>query len=432
MTTERVIRSYYAIAGTYTLAASIIWGVNTLFLLDAGLDIFEAFVANAAFTVGSVFFEIPTGVLADTRGRRASFLISVAILFLTTLGYVGVAQLGGGIVWFCIVSILVGLGFTFYSGAVDAWLVDALESTGHHGPLDGIFARGSMVTGGAMLIGSVTGGVLGTIDLALPYLMRAVILVVVFAIAWFTMHDLGFSPRTLTVRGIPGEMKKVAKDSLRHGFGVVPLRLLMAIAFVQMGFMMWAWYAWQPYFLELWGSSEAIWLAGVISAVMSLSMVAGNALVERLTRVSGRRTTILACAVAIQVVAAVFVGLAPSFWLAVLAFMVMIATVGVSGPVRAASMHQLIDAEHRASVTSLDAMAGNAGSILGQSGLGYLSRVRSIPESYVLGGIVSVLALPIVFWLRSLDDDSDFIAGEQANEPAGCAPKGAPSVGHLD
>jgi MFS family permease len=66
------------ISGLFTLAASVIWGVNTLFLLDAGLDIFE--VVNAAYTAGMVIFEIQTGVVADTSGRRRSFLLSVAIL----------------------------------------------------------------------------------------------------------------------------------------------------------------------------------------------------------------------------------------------------------------------------------------------------------------------------------------------------------------
>ena len=44
-----VVRTYLAISGLFTLAASVIWGVNTLFLLDAGLDIFEVFIANAAY-----------------------------------------------------------------------------------------------------------------------------------------------------------------------------------------------------------------------------------------------------------------------------------------------------------------------------------------------------------------------------------------------
>ena len=95
MNTNRVLATYFTVAGLYTLAAALIWGVNTLFLLDAGLDIFQVFVANAAFTAGSVLFEIPTGVFADSRGRRISFLLSVSILLLTTLAYVGVAELGG-------------------------------------------------------------------------------------------------------------------------------------------------------------------------------------------------------------------------------------------------------------------------------------------------------------------------------------------------
>ena len=53
-----------------TLAGSFIWGINTLFLLDAGLDNTQAFTVNAFFTVGEVLFEVPTGVVADTRGRR--------------------------------------------------------------------------------------------------------------------------------------------------------------------------------------------------------------------------------------------------------------------------------------------------------------------------------------------------------------------------
>ena len=45
-------------------------------------------------------FEIPTGVLADTRGRRASFLLSLAVLAVGTLGYVAAGKWGGGLLWF--------------------------------------------------------------------------------------------------------------------------------------------------------------------------------------------------------------------------------------------------------------------------------------------------------------------------------------------
>src|SRR6266508_851410 len=142
MTPASVVRAYLVISGLFTLSASVIWGVNTLFLLDAGLDIFEVFIANAAFTAGMVAFEIPTGVVADTSGRRRSFLLSAVTLLVGTLGYVAISAVGGGLVPFVAASVVLGLGFCFYSGAVEAWLVDALKATGYQGQLDRVFARG--------------------------------------------------------------------------------------------------------------------------------------------------------------------------------------------------------------------------------------------------------------------------------------------------
>src|SRR5439155_1355784 len=80
---------YYAITALFNLAMSLIWGIDTLFKLGAGLDIFHVMLTNAAFTLGSMVFEIPTGVVADTVGRRISLLLCLATLFVTTLLYVG-------------------------------------------------------------------------------------------------------------------------------------------------------------------------------------------------------------------------------------------------------------------------------------------------------------------------------------------------------
>ena len=107
--------------------------------------------------------------IADTLGRRVSFLLSVSVLGATTLMYVGLAQVEAGVVEFALVSVLMGLGFTFYSGAMEAWLVDALAATGYRGLLDRVFARGQQITGAAMLVGTVGGGLLGQIDLSIPY-----------------------------------------------------------------------------------------------------------------------------------------------------------------------------------------------------------------------------------------------------------------------
>src|SRR5437870_11916793 len=157
-TPASIQRTYLVLLLGNTLAASLIWGINTIFLLDAGLSNLEAFAANAFFTAGMVLFEVPTGVVADTAGRRVSYLLGTVTLAVSTLLYVLLWRIHAPFWQWAIVSVLIGLGFTFFSGAVEAWLVDALKATGFTGELEAVFGRGPVVTGGALLTGSVDGG----------------------------------------------------------------------------------------------------------------------------------------------------------------------------------------------------------------------------------------------------------------------------------
>src|SRR2546422_4922141 len=182
MDPKRVIRSYLVINALFTLSASLIWGINTLFLLHAGLSIFEVFVATAVFTAAMALFEVPTGVVGDTLGRGVSFLLSEATLAVGTLAYVGVAAINGGLLLFCLAGVILGLGYTFYSGAVEAWAVDALRATGYQDELDNLFARASIVASVAMITGTIIGGVLGQLNLSFPYLPRSAPILMAFAV----------------------------------------------------------------------------------------------------------------------------------------------------------------------------------------------------------------------------------------------------------
>ncbi len=140
---SRVIQCIYLVLLLlHTLAASFIWGINTLFLLDAGLSNAQAFAANAFFTAGLVLFEVPTGVIADTRGRRVSYLLGTVTLAVATLLYLWMWRVSAPFWAWAVTSAFLGLGFTFFSGAVEAWLVDALEHSGFDGRMESVFAKG--------------------------------------------------------------------------------------------------------------------------------------------------------------------------------------------------------------------------------------------------------------------------------------------------
>ena len=428
---RRILVGYFTLAGLYTLSAALIWGVNTLFLLDAGLSFLQVFIANAAFSAGMVLFEIPTGVVADTLGRRISFLLSVSVLGATTLMYVGLAQMGAGVVGFAVVSVLMGLGFTFYSGAMEAWLVDALAATGYRGLLDRVFARGQQITGAAMLVGTVGGGLLGQIDLSIPYLVRSGLLAAVFVVAYFVMHDVGFTPRRVTAAELPGEVARNARAGVEFGWRQRSLRLLMLAGAAQSAFLMWGFYASQPYMLELL-DSDAVWVAGLVAAGVALATIVGNQVVRFASHYCGRRTTLLLAAGAVETCAAITMGLTDSFWVALPALLLVMGATGVTGPVHSAYLHQVVPSSQRATVVSFDSMLSSAGGIGGQLGLGVLGEARSVGSAFVVGGAATAAALPLLGRLRRLGGPADMIENERAGVESPCAGSGIPAVSSVE
>jgi MFS family permease len=403
---DRILRTYYAITGLFNLAMSLIWGIDTLFKLGAGLNIQQVLLTNAAFTLGSMVFEIPTGVVADTVGRRVSLLLCLVTLFITTLLYVAIAWRGWGFWAFAWVSVFLGLGYTFYTGAVDAWMVDALKATGYTGSLDRVFARGQMFFGGGMLVGTIGGGLLGQIRLDLPYLARAAIVVPLFVLAWRNMPELGYTPRALELRRVPQEMRRIFGEGLRYGLTHPVVRPVMVASLVSMSFMIFGFYSWQRYFLDLLGR-DAVWVDGVISSLVGLSLIAGNVLVAPLSRVVRTRTGLLMVSAAAQAVLVVACGLLTNFFVVVALYLVYGVAIGVAMPVKQAYLNAHIPSDRRATIISLDSMFASTGGVIGQSGWGAVARARSIGTAWAWSGATLLLAIPLYWRARRRDPSQD-------------------------
>jgi MFS family permease len=395
MTAQRIIRTYLGIAASTTLAQSLIWGVNTLFLLSVGLDIFQVMLVNAAYTVTQVVFEVPTGVVADTLGRRASYLLAVGVIFVSTLLYMWFGLAGLGVGPFALASALLGLGYTFYTGAVDAWMVDALHSVDYPGRLEPIFARYGMVFGVFMLVGTTAGGFLGQVDLWIPYAVRAAVLIPAFLLGLLVMRDLGFKGRPLTVGSFGHETRRIATAGITYGLRDRVVRFIMFATLVQGVFFMYGFYSWQKYFLDLLGR-DLVWVTGVIAALVGLTQILGNALVGRITsRVSDRGLILMVCT-GVSTVAIVGAALVQQFWIAVPLYLVSAVAFGISMPVKQGWLNARIPSEQRATIISLDALFGDGGSTVGQVGLGWLSQTVSIPFAWLVGGLTQAIGVPLL------------------------------------
>jgi MFS family permease len=396
-TPAQVRRTYYVLGFGNTLAASLIWGVNTIFLLDAGLNNFQAFAANAFFTAGMVLFEVPTGVVADSWGRRASYLLGTVTLAVTTAIYVWLWFVDGPFWAWAVSSVLIGLGFTFFSGATEAWLVDALHATGYDGPLDAVFARAQVFGGVGMLLGAGGGGFLAQwLGLSAPYLLRAGVLVVMFVIAAALMRDLGFTPDR--GRGPVSEVKRIVGQSMRYGLNVRPVRWLMVAALFTGGITIYVGYALQPHLLKLWGDEKAYGVAGIAAALLAAAQIVGGLVTPRIRPWFRRRTDMLLTMGLLGSIAVLLMAVIPSFW-AALALIVVWGLVGAAAmPVRQAYLNGMIPSKQRATILSFDSLMSSTGGVVAQPALGRSADLWGYPASFALSALISVCALPFV-WL---------------------------------
>ena len=394
-----ILRTYVALTFLSTLAASFIWGINTLFLLDAGLSVTQAFAANAFFTAGQVLFEVPTGIVADMRGRRASYLLGAATLLVSTLLYHGMWWLRGPFWAWAVISMLLGLGFTFFSGATEAWLVDGLKATNYRGTLESAFAKGQIAQGAAMLGGTLAGGAIAqATNLGVPYILRSVALALTLLVAFAAMRDVGFTPRK---RGsLPREVRRILQSSLEYGFRNAPVRWLMLAAPFSAGVAIYAFYAMQPYLLDLYGNRESYATAGWAAALVAGAQIAGGYLVPHAPRLFRRRTTVLLAGCVTSVAALTLIGLVPSF-AAALALMGLWAFVfAATTPVTQAFINGLIPSEDRATVLSSYQLLGSAGGVVFQPALGRVADAWGYASAYLVGAGVQLLGLPFIVLAR--------------------------------
>ncbi len=414
---SRIVRTYISLTLLSTFASSFIWGINTLFLLDAGLTIAQAFIANAFFTAGEVLFEIPTGVVADTRGRRTSFLLGTVTLFVTTLLYLLLWQMKGPFWAWAMVSMLLGLGFTFFSGATEAWLVDGLKAAGYEGELDPVFGKGSIANGAAMLTGTIAGGLVAQYtNLGVPYMMRVVALGATFLIAFFLMHDEGFKAKSRS--GFINEVKDVVSESIEFGLRNRPIRWMMLSAVFNGGVGIFGFYAMQPYLLQLYGNPESYAIAGMSASIVAGAMIVGGFLVPYTAKLFKRRTSVLIAGAVVSTLALLLIAVAGNFWIVLgllAAWSLMFSTVG---PVRQAYINGIVPSGQRATILSTDNMMTSTGGVIAQPALGKIAEVWGYPMSYLGSACFELLSLPFLFLAKREKATSDPIRGEDEKENA--------------
>jgi MFS family permease len=294
---------------------------------------------------------------------------------------------------------LLGLGFTFFSGALEAWIVDALEFAGYDGDLDVVLGRGQMVAGVAMLAGSVGGGAIAQVTtLGVPFLLRVGVLVLMFVIAFVTMKDLGFEPDD--AKHPIRHMRTVLRASIEHGLANRPVRWMMLAAPFASGAGIYAFYAVQPHLLELYGDPSAYSIAGLAAALVAGTQILGGWAAPKLRSRFALRTTALVITASVSAASLVLLGLTAALPVALVLIGIWGLMFAADEPIRQAYINDMIPSKQRATVLSFDSLLGSSGGVVLQPALGRAADIHGYPLSFLLSGMFAAVAVPFVIASR--------------------------------
>jgi MFS family permease len=388
------VRVYLLLELALSAAFAISFTVSAVYFVQTvGMNPLELVLVGTAMEAAVFLFEIPTGVAADTFGRRRSLLTGWLVMGagLVLAGSVPAvwAVLAGWAVW--------GLGWTFTSGAYEAWITDEVGPD-RVGP---VFARGSRAGDAGALLGiAISVAVAATASTATAVVAGGVAVALVGIAGFVAMPETGWQRRPAGERPTLAELRRTAGDGARLVRAQPLLLLILAITFFA-GMSTEAFdRLWQAHLLELGlpaiGSLDPIYWFGIIeAATLAIGIVAASVLVRRLRSVTraGLARALLAVS-AVQMAAAVLFGLAGAFAVAVAGLLLYRLTRSVVQPVYSTWLNRSIpDSSVRATVLSITSQADAIGQTAGGPALGAVGTVFSIRAALVAGAAVLAPAL---------------------------------------
>lgn len=383
-----------------SLFFSLIFTVSQLYYVTiAELSPLQLVLVGTILEATVFLFEIPTGVLADVKSRRLSVIIGYALM---GVGFVveGSFPFFGPI---AVAQVLWGFGYTFTSGATQAWIADELgeERAGQ------AYLRGAQAARAGALVAIPFSVALGTLNLRLPIVLGGILMILLAAFLVLAMTEEGFTPTPPGERSTWGLTIKTVRDA-RYLVRRQPTLLVLLIISLFYGLYSEGFdRLWTPHLLQSfqmpWQASvqPVVWF-GLIQAVLLLISLAATEVVRR--HVDTQRpfplARMLMLDAALIVLTLVGFGLARTFWFALALYWLLGALRNVADPLHTAWLNLNIDdPQVRATLFSVSGQANAIGQIAGGPGVGAIGntsiRAALVTSALLLSPVPPLYALAI-------------------------------------
>ena len=361
------------------LATSFIWGLLfwlmvTVFMVYqvevVRLDPLQLVLVGTALEVSAFIFEVPTGIVADTYSRRLSVVVGY---FITGLGFL-LMGLVPTFLALVAASFLWGIGWTFVSGAHQAWLADEIGEAA----AAATYLAGARIGNYGAFLGILFAVFVGSVDTGYPIVVSGALFCLFSIALFFAMPETGFKGREAASYGV---MFKTLKEGVAVIRGSSTLLLLMLVGVVFGTFsegydrLAVAHLIREFPLVEYTGMSTVV-LFGTLAAMGILLSIGAVSLAERTVDINSARQLAIALslATALIIVSVIMFALTGHAWLALAMYLLIQPMRSVTHPLTMAWFNRNIPSSSRATVISLHSQSDALGQMAGGPGVGLIGR----------------------------------------------------------
>lgn len=379
-------------ASTALIDALMFTVLPVYFVTTVGMNPLQLVLVGTALEGTILLLEVPTGVVADTFSHRLSVIIGMAVLgagFLLT----GLAPV---FAWVIVAQVITGAGYTFISGALDAWLAGEVgeQVVGEMYLRSGQVARitGLVGVGASILFGSLYPG--------LPYILGGALYLLLGLFLWVAMPETNFQPvpRADRVERDLNPLREML-HTFRAGAAAMrgaPLLIGLAAVVFFLGASSEGWdrlaepHLLTSFTLPFGDIKPIVWLGSIHAAGTVLTLLIVESLRKRLeavTRQPPQTATWLLAVTLLMAVLGLAFALAGPFWLAVIVLMLRGTLRALLFPLYEAWIVQQVDPRVRATMLSMVNQMDALGQVTGGPGVGAVG-LRSLRAALAVSALL--------------------------------------------
>lgn len=361
----------------------------------AGLTPLQLVLVGTTVELSVFVFEIPTGIVADVYSRRLSIIIGYLLM--------GVGFLVEGSFPFfapiLLAQVFWGLGYTFTSGATQAWISDEIGEE----PANKLFLRATKFGLFASLVGMGGAALVGAQNVALPIQVGALGVILIGIVLAIVMPETGFQPTPREERNTWQQMWHTFKGGIAAVRARPRLMSVLGIGLIyglySEGFdRLWVKHLLDTFELPILFGNNQVAFFSALRAVSTVLTILTIRYVEKRLDTGQPRAIGRAMFLITGLISAALIGfaLSPILGLALGLYLLINISRNVAIPLYTAWVNQKLDSGTRATVLSMSGQVDAIGQIAGGPAVGLIARTFSVVAALVTSGLLLSPALFLV------------------------------------